>query len=471
MDYKQLKSNLIAAFMAQGIALGLSFVTSLLMPKILGVEQFGYWQLFLLYCGYSGLFHFGVNDGVYLLNGGKTRDELDNEDLAAQLRVSTFIQLVLLAIVVVVVYFNKNITDKSFLFIAAAVYTVVYNGVGFFGFIFQSVNETKLYSFVSTVNLILFLIPAVLLIVFKVDVYEPYVVSYIFGKFCTLLICIYKGREIASARWIPALDALKTTWSTLVVGVKLTVANIAAQLILGIMRFVIEGVWGITTFSKVSFSLSMVSFVLMFVSQASMVLFPALRRTDESEQASFFTTVQEALSLILPISYLLYFPALVILTWWLPKYSESMHYFILLLPLCVFDGKMDLLGTTYLKVLRKEKLLLYINLACVLGSLAASFAGAYLFGSATLVVLFSCLIVVGRSIFTEIYITRQMGIKMSPMIAEELVITAVFMIAAYTLPTIWAAIVYLAAYAVFIFINRKTARNVLNMVPAFRKNR
>ena len=50
---------------------------SLVVPKILGVEEFAYWQLFLLYISYVALFHLGLNDGVYLVNGGKTYDEMD----------------------------------------------------------------------------------------------------------------------------------------------------------------------------------------------------------------------------------------------------------------------------------------------------------------------------------------------------------------------------------------------------------
>ena len=57
---------------------------SLLVPKMLGVEEFSYWQLFLFYLSYVGLFHFGITDGMYLKNGGLTYDEINKKEIGSQ---------------------------------------------------------------------------------------------------------------------------------------------------------------------------------------------------------------------------------------------------------------------------------------------------------------------------------------------------------------------------------------------------
>lgn len=51
MNYKKLVTNALVAFSAQGISLVVSFVMSLLVPKVLGVASYGYWQLFIFYAG------------------------------------------------------------------------------------------------------------------------------------------------------------------------------------------------------------------------------------------------------------------------------------------------------------------------------------------------------------------------------------------------------------------------------------
>ena len=53
----------------------------------------------------------------------------------------------------------------------------------------------------------------------------------------------------------------RETWLCLIAGSKLMVANIASMLILGVLRFGIERVWGVITFGKVSLLLSALSFL------------------------------------------------------------------------------------------------------------------------------------------------------------------------------------------------------------------
>lgn len=66
MNFKSLASNMVTAFAAQGVSFLASVAMSLIVPKVLGVETYGYWQLFVFYASYSGFFMLGLNDGVYL---------------------------------------------------------------------------------------------------------------------------------------------------------------------------------------------------------------------------------------------------------------------------------------------------------------------------------------------------------------------------------------------------------------------
>ncbi|MEH7250466.1 hypothetical protein V7114_27310, partial [Neobacillus niacini] len=53
-----LSSNLISMI--------ISTIVILIVPKVLGVEDYGYWQLYLFYASFVGFLHFGWNDGIYL---------------------------------------------------------------------------------------------------------------------------------------------------------------------------------------------------------------------------------------------------------------------------------------------------------------------------------------------------------------------------------------------------------------------
>lgn len=50
-----------------------------LIPKLLSVENFGYWRLFLLYAGYAGFLHLGFAEGVLLRWAGKPLADFRHE--------------------------------------------------------------------------------------------------------------------------------------------------------------------------------------------------------------------------------------------------------------------------------------------------------------------------------------------------------------------------------------------------------
>ena len=114
MNYRALVGNAAIAFAAQGVSLAVSVTMSLLVPKVLGVATYGYWQLFVFYAGYSGFFHLGLNDGVYLVEGGKTRNEIDKKLINSQFRVALALQLVVgLAISLIGVLSPIRVSEAS----------------------------------------------------------------------------------------------------------------------------------------------------------------------------------------------------------------------------------------------------------------------------------------------------------------------------------------------------------------------
>lgn len=147
MNYKKLVTNALVAFSAQGISLVVSFVMSLLVPKILGVASYGYWQLFIFYVGYSGFFHFGLNDGVYLVEGGKARNEINKVVINSQFRVAVCLQVAIGVLVCLLSSVMAPEEERAFVIYAFSLYTVISNLQLYLGYVFQAMNETKLFFF------------------------------------------------------------------------------------------------------------------------------------------------------------------------------------------------------------------------------------------------------------------------------------------------------------------------------------
>lgn len=462
MDAKRLVGNVGVAFCAQGVSMFVSILVSLLVPKVLGVVEFGYWQLFLFYAGYVGFFHFGLNDGVYLLNGGMSRAEIDKRQIGSQFLVAVVSQVVIALGIAAFALADGENEDREFVLLAVSIYLVLNNASGFLGYVFQALNETKLFSFSTVLDRASFLVPLIVLLVMQCDDFRLYVMFYAFSRALCLFYCLFKARDILSAGFLGPKAALRDSVESAKAGIKLMIANIASMLILGVMRFAVDAGWGIEEFSRISFALTMVNFFLTFISQVAMVLFPALRQSSERERAGFFGSLSSVLNLFLPGVYILCFPVTGLLSLWLPQYASSMSLFALLLPICVFDAKMQLLGTTYFKVLRMEKRLLSVNLVTMVFSAGGVLLGWLVLHSLEFMILVPVVAIMSRSFASECMISKKVGAHVPAAFYGGALLTVLFLALSLFLPAWMAWCSYSVAYFVFLWINRQLFHSVMS---------
>lgn len=466
---KRILRNIIYAFAAQGISLLLSILTSLILPKFFDKANYGYWSLFLFYTGYTGFFHFGLNDGVYLKIGGIEYEDMDKKMLGGQFWFGALFQSVIAAGIVVWAVFAGNKADTEFVFIMTAAYMLLYNLTLYLGCIFQAANETRLYSMSVMIDKIVFMVSILALFIIKSSNYKIYVWLYMLAKLCAMAYCVYKGREVVFAGRMAFSAVVRESLDSIKIGINLTIANIASNLILGGGRFIIDKYWGIEDFGEVSFSLTLTNFFLLFVSQISMVLFPALRQIDEKRQKDLFTMSKHVLNVILPIVFLVYIPAKEILRLWLPQYEVSLAYMAILLPMCIFDGKMNLVCATYFKVLRKERFLLHVNLISMALSIILSIFGAYCLHSIDSIILFMVCAIGVRYFISQIYLEKlfagengQTGAIME--MAQELVLVAGCAYACWKLSSAVAFVTSVVIYGVYLVLNRSSVKYLFGMI-------
>ena len=455
MKRKELINNAAIALLAQCVRLGLSLLTSLLVPKVLFGVEYGYWQLFLFYTAYVGFFHFGLDDGVYLLYGGARRDEIDKRVINSQFVVGTLLQIAIALVITLVCLLLAMDASRFYVMAWTAVYLVLINAAFFWGFVFQAINETRLFSVSTIVERVSFLVPLVVLLLLRCDDFRPYVIATVFAMCMQLAYSLYHSRDFLGSGLLNIAASVRETFNSMKVGISLTVANVASTLILGFSRFMIDSVWGIEQFGELSFVLSIVSFFLILASQASMVLFPALRQTNQTNLTTFFRTSSTLLGLFLPLLYLLYFPSVFLLEIWLPQFASTMFFFALLLPICVFDSKMDIVCMTYYKVTRQEKKILAINVVTMTGCAIACFLAAAVVRSIVLTVLAPVIAVVLRGLFADHAISKELNISHSRVWAGELFTTVCFIVIAKCVSGFLAPLIYLLVYSIFLAIFRK----------------
>ena len=455
-----LKTNMIFAFASQGISFGISILQALVVPKFLNVTDYGYWQLFIFFVSYVGFFHFGLNDGLYLKLGGTPYEEMNHDRIGSQLRVSILFQILLGILIVVGASFWTASADRFFVIASFAIYMVIANAGTFVGFLFQAANKTKIFSIADMIMKVFFICALVILLILRVYSFRLLIFFYIIGLMLSTGYYCYWGRKLIFARFCGFKTAVRDILGNIGVGIKLLIANLAGMLIIGIGRVIIDHIWGIDHFGQISFSLSLTNFFLMFMFQVSIVLFPALRQIDAAAQKRYYGEIDVILSLLLPLILVFYIPIKTVLSLWLPQYAVSLDYLAVLLPLCLFDGKMQLLCTTYFKVLRKEKALLYVNLAAFFLSLLLSIIGGFLLKSVDAIVFAMLIGVVSRYVISACYLSRYLPGQSWTVLGTELTFAAVFIAVSLKLPAIWSFLSVTVLYLCYLFCNRAQVKIV-----------
>lgn len=393
--------NVSIALIAQLISLLCNVGISLIFPKFLSVREFAFWQLFAFYVGYVGLFHLGFNDGLYLKLGGKEFEEINKSLIKSEIATLFFIEFIIMIIISVIGILGNFEYERRFVIISTAIFLLVNNIWACLGYIFQAVDHTRWYSTAIILERIFFVFLFWGLVLLHQYDIRFLICIYIISKIISLLFCIWKARPIWKAKFVPFNQAFPYFKSALRSGVFLMLANLSGTLILGIGRYVMDVRWGIEMFGKFSFANSLTQFALVFICQFSMVMFPALRKESDVNNQLIYRKLKKWLTNVGPFLYLLYLPVYVLISWWLPQYQDSMKYMIILMPICLFDGKMNILFNTYFKVYNNEKKMFSINFFSVMCSTLFAIMGAYIWENEVLIIYGIVISIIIRSIIAE----------------------------------------------------------------------
>lgn len=347
---KELIKNFYYVILSNLISVFISIVVILFVPKFIGVEEYGYWQLYILYTSFIGLLHFGWNDGLYLRYGGSDYNQIDKKLFSSQFYL-LFISQLMLAIVGFTVFYNLNFdTNKLYVLFMTMMCMVIVNIRYMLLFLLQATYRIKEYSIITIFDRVLYFILIILLLLSNIESFRYLIWVDVIGKLVSLLLAIYYCSDIilsfTSKGKVKLSIVINEALENIRVGIKLMLSNIASKLIVGNVRLGIETVWNVAIFGKVSLMLSITTFILVFINAVSLVLFPFLRKVNENVLVKLYNPIREVLTLILLLSLFSYFPIKLFLEIWLPEYSDSLKYLLILYPVIVFEGKMSLLINT-----------------------------------------------------------------------------------------------------------------------------
>ncbi|AIQ48999.1 hypothetical protein R70723_26155 [Paenibacillus sp. FSL R7-0273] len=461
---KVLTRNLTYSVNAKVLSTLISIFLILIVPKVLGVTEYSYWQLYVFYLNYIGILGFGWSDGIYLKIGGAKYIELDRAVLISQFWLMAITETILsLAFLGIIFSFIAD-PDKRYILIITAISGFFLIMRSLFFYILEATNRIKEFALFNIIDRVLYLLLTVVALVLHVVSYKPLIIIDMVSKIVSFLMLAYLCKDIVIGKAISCSQGIREAWDNISIGIKLMIANIASTLIIGVVRWGIERQWDIATFGKVSLTLSISNLLLLLVNSVGVVMFPLLRQAKQEKLPRLYLHLRNGMMFPLFGLLVLYYPGVLLLSQWLPKYSESLKYMAIILPICIYESKISMLINTYLKNYRKEKTILFVNGITLGLSVLTTYVSIFVVSNLLLAVLSIFILLAFRCILAEIILAKFIKIQVFKDTVYELVVSICFILFNWYFAGYVGFILYLGIYFVYLLIKRKELSNLLILI-------
>lgn len=460
---KQFTEGMISVLLSQTFSIFVSFVLGFIVPKFIDEYQYAYWQAFILYYGYVAIANFGMLDGFILRYSQYDYDELDKRKACSFFK-TLMIWVTFIAIFIAIISACFFFNEYKWIGLLVSLGIIIRHFWAYNYDIFQTTNRMNLYARLTIVQRAVYVVIIIVLIALEVNNFIYYCLAELFGEVVAAFLSVHHNRGLFLGKgisWKENINEIKLNMSA---GILLLIANLAANFIVGGAKIVIQLKWGALIFGKVSFSFSLTNIFLSFVTAISIVLFPTLKRLEVDRLSEMYYKIKSCLSPILFFALLLYYPLCWILRLWLPKYNESLVYLGILLPLIIYTATVSLLTNNYLKVYRKEREMLIINVITVLISIGIFLMIAYLLDSLSMLLSGVVISVIFRSYISEYIVMKVIDRKMNKSLVEEIVLTIIFVFSVQLSNQWIGCLFYLFALVLYLIINICEIKEMLQRI-------
>lgn len=451
--------NLNYTVTANLIAFVISALLSIFVPKFIGIVEYGYWQLYVFYSSYVIFFQLGWLEGIYLKIGGEEYESLKKTQLGSQFWYFLIYQSIIGILIIIFAIVSSYNIEKTFILVMVGLITVISNIKLFCIYILQSTNRIKEYAKLSRNDKFLYFILISAYLMFGGRDFKILIILDLFSKLSITILGVYWIKDLINVSLAPFDMVTREIIINIKAGSSLMLASIANLFILGTSRLFVEKEWSIEVFGSLSFALSISNMFMLLMNSISTVLYPMLRREEMNKLPNLYKAIR---NIFIPFAFgllLFFYPGKLFLQWLLPEYKISLFYMGILFPMIAYEGRVSLLTNTYFKTLRKEKLILKINIITCILSIILSSISVFFFENIKLTVLSIIISLMFRSIVSEEILSRVLEIKLGYSNVLESIITIVFICSNMFIPTKYSFLLYLISYIALVMMYKNRIKS------------
>lgn len=339
--------NIIKILFSNVVLIFIGLINSFMFPILLTIEDYAYYQEYMLYISYVNICHLGIASGMFLNYAGKNYKKIDKQQYKSEI----YLIYIVLIIFTLIGLFIYDITNKALLFYTAVI-IIPQCLIASFLALYQAWERFSMYSIIN-------ILPRLIFTVFVLFMYwitkainiDWIIISYIIISW---LICMYFNIEFVSFTKNVTLNKIfsKTNKNTVWNGFLITLGNYVNLLFHSIDKQFVSIFYSIASFALYSFAMSMQNFMLLFITALSTPFYPRLAKEDVSEE--YIKTLKELLLILGAYSGCAYFVISYFIKHFVTKYTDSL--IIVAIFFAVFPA-MAVINVLYINLYKIRKLL------------------------------------------------------------------------------------------------------------------
>lgn len=397
LNRKKFLKNVFFVVFSNLLTLLSGILIGIVIPKIMGISDFGYYKTFTLYSSYVGIFHFGFVDGILLVHAGCSKENLDLKRFRLLGKAMFIFELIITVLgSFISMFFLLNEYKLLFLFVSLNLFAL--NLTTHFEYIVQITMNFKQLSIRSLIKTSIQLLAVfVIFVLFKTINYiiSPYVYICIVVSINYFLLSWY----IITYRQYVFGETEKFDWNTLLFylkkGFPIMCSNLLIMLIFAVDQIFVNVLFDKETYAYYAFAYSMISLITTTTNAISLVFFPTLKNIDDEQALDQYENFNAYILIFSALSLCCYQIFCFIVDSFLTKYLQSLPILRIVIPMVLITTPITVVKYNFYKKHNMVNLYFVISIIVLIASIVADIIVYYLYGntiSISIVSIVVCLI-------------------------------------------------------------------------------
>ena len=424
-----------------------NILVGFIVPKILGVTDYGYYKTFTLYLTYIGIFHFGFIDGIYLKYGGHDYKDLDKKQFRMYFKFLIIVELVvsLIGVFASLKYFAD---EKKFIFILLFINLLSINITTYFQFISQFTNRFKEYSLRIIILSIMNIVSIVVISLLDNSNYRIYISMIVIMNYLLTLWYIFTYRDIIFGKSNKIRQNTNSIKEKFSIGLPLLISNLSSTLVLTVDKQFVEIFYELDIFSYYSFAYSMLAMITVVISSIAVVLYPFLKRITLQKVKEIYSDLNSIILIIVFIGISVFFPLTFIINNFLPEYNLAISIFRIALPGIAITSSITAIKQNYYKILGLNKRFFVVSICTLILSIFADYFIQIIYSNYYYITWISIVILLLWYIFSDILLLRIFRFKILVNLSYIVIMSIVFYYISFYFNSILGLFLYFGSFLI-----------------------